>query len=90
MKKSLLALDLGAEYTMKLERLADLMSCEDSAKFAAILVARALDELEAEIEKWMFYRSPNDYILRSEGFQFEISADLGASKYKDLDDDIPF
>jgi hypothetical protein len=90
MKKSLLAIDLGADYTMKLERLADLMSCEDRAKFAALLVARSIDELEADIEKWIFYRSRHDYILRSEGFQFEISTDLGASKYNDLDDDIPF
>jgi hypothetical protein len=90
MKKSLLALDLGPDYTMKLERLADIMSCADRAKFAGILVARSIDELEADIEEWMFGRSRYDDITRRKGFQFEISTDLHASKYNDLDDDIPF
>jgi hypothetical protein len=90
MKKTLLAIDLGADYTMKLERLADIMFCDQPAKFASLLVARSIDDLEIEIEKWMFARSGYDYILRSRGYQVEIDSDLGASECSDFDDGIPF
>ncbi|MFA8384370.1 MAG: hypothetical protein ACEPO2_02010 [Pelagibaca sp.] len=90
MQKLLLALELGPDYTMKLERLADLMSCEDRAKFAGLLVARSLDELEEDIQKWIFVRSDYDYILRNKGYVLEISPELHASKIDDYDDGIPF
>lgn len=90
MTKSLLALDLGPEYLMRLQRIADILFCDEPAKFAALLVARSIDDLEREIDKWIFARSDYDYILRSKGFQVEIDSDLGGSGCGDLDDGIPF
>ena len=82
-------LDLGAIYGPKLERLAEITSHDDREEFAALLLARAIDHFERNLEA-ILGLIPDDEEFEG---QHENEADLkGPNSPKgalDMDDDIP-
>jgi hypothetical protein len=73
-------LDLGAIYGPKLEHLAEISSHDDREEFAALLLSRAIDHVERNLEAFLGL-SPED--------EEELEGPNSPKGALDMDDDIP-
>ncbi|MCC5987230.1 MAG: hypothetical protein JJT95_06060 [Pararhodobacter sp.] len=87
-------LDLGSIYGAKLERLAAFTSHDDREAFAAMLLARAIDEMETWMHAELYAAFEEDITALREKYKIRNETHLKNRKIEnetsEVDDGIPF